>query len=331
MSFLLPIVDPESPAHIICDYISLKRKAATVSSPPTAPDFIPTMLSVVTPHPLDSTIKFNEETHTYYIQFATNSNFDSSGIVSVSGIVHQYFHDFEADLIIARMQKSRAWSRSKYFGMSSSEIKTQWEHNGAVASAAGTAFHFLVECFFNGWEGLRSDVYASSVPVQQFLVWHDQEFVAQGLEPFRTELRFRSDVTLKMCGTADLVAIRTDHPLPQDCMGVLTLFLFDWKNSKEIKFDSPWAKGKRCCAHLPDVNASHYYCQQNLYTWFIETYYNCWTWKGQRYTSVKVARMQLVVCHANHGQKALVVEVPRWDETVVHMIDDRRKKLLMQP
>ena len=67
---------------------------------------------IINAHPRDVRIQFDEEPHIYYVD----------GIPcawSVTGLVHKFCGEFDADETIARMQKGRNWPRAKYASHSS--------------------------------------------------------------------------------------------------------------------------------------------------------------------------------------------------------------------
>jgi hypothetical protein len=300
---------------------------------PPPEGFEPNFLASLNSHPLDATVKFDEESHTYWIQFVRPDGlkeFQSSKVVSVSGFVHhQYFGEFDADAIITKMTSSKKWGKSKYNGMTPEEIKDLWTANGNAASAAGTAFHFIAECLANGYTGIPNNpVYMARPEIRQLLKFWKEEVIDKGFVPFRTELRYRSDASLRLCGTSDLLLIKADHPPPKDTDGVLTLHCADWKNSKSIKFSNYFQKGTGICSGLDDCNFSHYLLQQNAYKFLHETFYPEWTWRNQKYTSVNIATMRLVVCHANYGDSALLVDIPDTQDLIRAMVAERREALL---
>ena len=47
------------------------------------------------------------------------------------------------------MMASKNWEKSKYFGMTKSEIKKQWKDNGSEAALLGTTMHYLFEYHYN--------------------------------------------------------------------------------------------------------------------------------------------------------------------------------------
>jgi hypothetical protein len=290
----------------------------------SVPSYVPNVLAEHTPHPLDCTITFEEQEHKYGVKYNGDTTFTYNHVLSVSGFIHDFFHTFDTDKIISNMMKRRNWSSSPYFGMTSESIKQLWHTNGQDASAAGTAFHAVVECICNGW--IVPETYQPNKALEQWINWKKNVFDKAGMLPFRTELRMRADIDTYLVGTADLIAIHKDHAGPESTGGVLTLHIRDWKNSREIKripFNK--AMGKSVLSHLVDTNYEHYALQQNLYKWLLETYYTHWTWNNKEYTSCKVETIQLIVCHENHGDETLVVDVPCRMPEIHKMVDERRK------
>jgi hypothetical protein len=133
---------------------------------------------------------------------------------------------------------------------------------------------------------------------------------------------------LKLTGTADLLAIDEDHPLPSECDGVLSLHLIDWKFSKAIHFDNTYEQGYGVCQDLPNCNFSAYALQQNIYQWMLETYYPTWTWKGHLYTSVRIVSKHLAIFHRNHSRQGYHLALPDMQERIQSMMDVRRDQII---
>lgn len=292
-----------------------------------APPFDPRYLAEQTPHALDAAVTFEEDTHTYAVQYTRDGPFCEAGIVSTSGFVHSFFGHFDPDKVIPKMRRGRTFASSIYAGMTNLEIKTLWEANGARASARGTMLHFLLECHMNGFD-LANSLYAGLEDVQAYFRWRKEYFEPAGLVPFRTELRFSTGPDLRLTGTADLLAIRDDHPPPCETGGVLSLHLIDWKFSRGVKYENKYGSGVGPCANLPDCNGSHYGLQQNIYRWFIETYHHVWNWRGYHYTSVKIVDMRLAIFHRNHGDSGLLVVLEDQSAIVQSMLEVRRLQIL---
>ena len=289
-------------------------------------DFDPRKLSLETPHPLDAAVTFDEPTHTYAVQYRTNGPFCGEGIVSTSGFVHEFFEHFDPDTVIPQMRRGKNFASSPYASMTNSDIKELWAANGARASARGTLLHFLLECHLNGFD-LAASPYAGLEDIQAYFRWRQSYFEPAGLVPFRTELRFSTGPELRLTGTADLIAIRDDHPPPSETGGLLSLHLIDWKFSKGVRQENAYRNGTGPCTVLPDCNGSHYALQQNLYRWFLETYHQRWTWRGHQYTSVKIVDMRLAIFHRNHGDSGLCVAIEDRSRIVTAMLDLRREQI----
>jgi hypothetical protein len=313
--------------HDYC--VSTKKTTPPLVIPVALPEvaaFTPSHLSLATPYDLDETVRFHEENHTYFVRYPDMEHHSSTGVISVSSLWKGYFADFNAEEIITNMMASSNWKNSVYFGMSRIEIIDLWETNRAASSLAGKRYHLAVECFLNGWAGIHQPPYSTSIAIQQFLMYWDKVVKANFI-PFRTELKYRSSKPYLLCGTADLLLVRKDHPVPEECGGVLSLHLRDHKNSKKINFSSYGKKtGHGCCSHLEDCNFIHYALQQNIYKYMHEKWYQKCTWQGREYSHVKIESMQLLVAHENYPELQ-VIEIPIMTETVEEMFEDRKKSL----
>jgi hypothetical protein len=252
------------------------------------PDFDPVFLSAKNPHPLDMTIKFMEDSHTYYVKFHTG-NFSCEHVLSTSGFVGNYFSHFDPETIVKKMGNHTRIR--KYKGMTNDQIKTVWRENGEQASKIGTNFHFLLESFYNGMDLKPYDKYGV---VQQFRRWHEKHVVPQKLIPFRSEQRMRTDLNTRLTGTADMLFAL---PVQDHTSGVLKLVMRDWKFSKEIKFSSSFPGTYGCCSHLDNCNFNKYLLQQNVYKYILEKFYTNWKYQGHIYKRVEVVDMALAVFH----------------------------------
>jgi len=307
----------------------------------------PVYLAEQTPHPKDASIQFEEDTHTYYVNYHMDDGklpdeFLTEGHISASGLIHQYFEEFQPDKAIDLMRRGRNWnSANKYYGLTDEEIKTGWEKNGKRCAAEGTWYHGLLErdmngVYLDGSQGLRDSAFGHLPPVQQYLHWKETYFTPN-LEAFRTELRMRGGIGLRLTGTADLIAIRRNHPPPDQCGGVLELHIIDWKFSKEIKQTNKWANhrsgkgyGVGLCRDLLDTNFSHYCLQQCLYKRLLETYFPNWVWRGRQYSSVKVVSMKLAVFHENHAPHGLILDVEDVGFFIDKIIQERSEAVALK-
>lgn len=304
----------------------------------------PSHLADATPHPRDPSIRFEEKTHTYFVNYhqddAKNPDeFCHQGHLSASGIIHRYFKDFDADEAIRCMRLGRKWGSSHpLYGKRDDEIKQFWEENRVRCADEGTWYHGLLERDLNGttlggFPSLAESPFAQLEAVQQYLKWKRECFDPY-FEAFRTEHRMRGDIGLLLTGTLDLCAVRRGHPPPEQCDGVLTLNIFDWKFSQNIKTFDPYANavtgkgyGVDLCSDLQDTNFSHYCLQQSLYKYMLETFYPEWTWKGMKYTSVRVESMHLAVFHENHAPSGKILEVEDLRGHIEQILAARRKEV----
>ena len=63
-------------------------------------------------------------------------------------------------------------------------------------------------------------------------------------------------------------------------------WIYDWKRSKQFRFDNRWQHGNGVLSHLDDCNIVHYSMQLNMYKYILEKHYD-----------VKIAGMCLGCCH----------------------------------
>ena len=95
-------------------------------------------LAIKNRHPRDNNIHFDEPTHIYTV------NGSSRHFVSVTGLHHHLFSEFDADKVIRNMMKKSNWPENKWYYLKTAEaIKAKWRENGREASEAGTAMHLL--------------------------------------------------------------------------------------------------------------------------------------------------------------------------------------------
>ena len=253
---------------------------------------IPTYLAEKNAHNRDSHIKFDEGPHIYHID--GDSNF-----TSVTTWNHSHFEKFNADAIIKNMMKGKNWKKSKYYGMTAEQIKSQWSENGKNASEAGTKMHYDIECFYNNMK-----VKNPSVEYDYFLRFHKQHI---NLEPYRTEWMIYNK-ELKLAGSIDMIFKNEDG----------SLSIYDWKRCKNIKKDNPWQSAKtECIEHLPDTNFWHYSLQLNTYKAMLESKYD-----------VKVKDLYLVCLHPeNKSNTYEKIKVPILKKEIKSLFELRKSQL----
>jgi ATP-dependent exoDNAse (exonuclease V) beta subunit len=239
------------------------------------------LLSKKNSHHRDTQILFKEENHEYIVTGL------ESKPVSVTTLIHRYFPEFDADIIITKMMSSNKWSQSKYFGRTRESIKEEWEKTGSEAAKSGTLMHKSIEQYLNGETVDNPDTKEFSMFMN---FWQDITRIYPTLHPYRTEWLVY-DENIKIAGSIDCVL--------EDGNG--NLVLIDWKRSKEIKMDNHYEKGKFPFNQYDNCNYSHYTLQLNFYRHILETKYN-----------KNVIFMMLVILHPNQSSY-ICHSIPRID------------------
>lgn len=224
-----------------------------------------TYLQEKNPHPRDKDVTFYDPTHTYTVSYTDPSGNKcvDAGFTSVTTWNHSHFGVFDPDLIIKKMMNSPKWPKNKYYGMTSEEIKSQWETNRDTAARAGTLMHYDIECYYN-----NVPVKNDSIEYKWFLDFEADRTKEHGgfapeLKPYRTEM-IVYDEELRLVGSVDMIFEAPDGSLQ----------IYDWKRCREIKKVNPWQSSHvECINHLPDSNYWHYTLQLNTYKAIIERKY----------------------------------------------------------
>ncbi|CAE8658603.1 unnamed protein product [Polarella glacialis] len=269
-------------------------KSQTIPEPPV--DFVHGIIPAVEGsllknmhlHIRDNALTFEPVAHKYFINGVPT-------IGSVTGLLHDFVNEFNADTAIQMMRRSRNWPRAEYLQdglpMTDEQIKSKWEHNRVDAANQGTYMHLTFELYLNRWT-----ISNYSVEMNIFLKYLS---TLDGLTAYRTEWMIYGE-DLNLAGSIDFVATRSDG----------ALVLFDWKRTKELhtKYSNRFQSMTGPLSHLADCAGMHYRLQLNVYRYILEKYY------GQ-----KVHSMFVVGCHpAYASSQAFVDEVPILeDETTI--------------
>lgn len=241
----------------------------------------------------DLRIDFIEATHQYKIDGKLDPK-----LVSVTQFIHLFFEKFDAHSVIDKMMASEKWSESKYFGMTKNEIIDQWDKVCTEASEAGTRLHSSIEEFYTRGEKMGDE----STEFGYFINFH-KKF---NLECYKAEWRIFDD-RLKIAGSIDMAFVD-----PNDRSNIL---IYDWKRSKEIKFENRYQRGLEPISHIEDCNFWHYALQLNLYKRIIESNYK-----------LKVNGMAIVVFHPVNDDFVLV-DIPDLQDDIDLLVDYRLKSL----
>ena len=252
-----------------------------------------TCLALINPHIRDKQIKFDEPSHTYTVN---NSN---DKYTSVTTWVHSLFPEFNADLIIEKMQTSKNWPKSKYYNMSKQDIIKLWDKNKTETANAGTKLHNDIEDYYNGIQ-----VENNSLDYQQFLDFAKNNL---NLRPYRTEWTI-FDEPLKLAGSIDMVFKDSDTD---------ELYIYDWKRTKKIwysKINQDYAIPE-CIQHIPSTNYWHYTFQLNVYKAILERNYD-----------IKISKLKLV-CFYPEQYKYKQHNVNIMDKEIQDLIESRLSEL----
>lgn len=263
-------------------------------------------------HPIpvfDDHIRFDDVSHTY-----TVNDYVYRG--SVTGFIHAFFGEFDANAVVERIVKSGRWRNDrqyKYYQRSKESILDEWSQNGSDAREHGTDMHAAIECRLNGIYDPAHEAFRTFEYALFCTFWKDH--VDNKLEPFRTELSIFDD-EFELAGQIDGVFRKANRAA--DGSEDHLVYLYDWKRAKEIKFEAFRATevGKGPLAHLADCNGWHYAIQLSVYRWILE-----------RHTPYRVVESCLARFHPSSMKYERIV-VPYLEAEVKAMAEVRRKKLL---
>jgi hypothetical protein len=232
------------------------------------------VLSELNPHERDANIQFFEKGHKYSILSDPKSTY-----TSVTTWNHTHFPQFDADDVISSMMKGKGWKEGhRYWGLTTDQIKAQWNSNKNLVADSGTNLHFEIECFMNN--NKISGMYTNRDLYEKYMEMYASTHASRPLEwqyfinfikdhpelkPYRTEwLIYEEDV--KIAGSIDMVFENPDG----------TLSIYDWKRSKNITRINNYNKFAihPIICELPDANFWHYAMQLNTYKFILESKYN---------------------------------------------------------
>ena len=185
---------------------------------------------------------------------------DNMEWLSVTSLISNFKQPFEADKIAERSAKNK---KSKWYGMTPTEIKEAWKAEANRATTLGTWYHNQREgdiCSFQTMERHGSTVPIFK-PIEKDGVKHSPEQkLSEGVYPEHM-------VYLKsagICGQSDLVEVVN---------GVV--HITDYKTNKEIKVEgyTNWEgitqKLAPPVSHLDDCHLNHYALQLSMYLYII--------------------------------------------------------------
>jgi hypothetical protein len=200
-----------------------------------------------------SILKFTAHDHKYVSE-------DDINWLSVTSFIGNFKQPFEADKIAKKCSTNK---KSKWYGMTPSEIKDAWKAEANRATTLGTWYHNQREadiCEIGNMERHGATVPVFK-PIEKDGIKHSPEQkLKDGIYPeHMVYLRSAS-----ICGQSDLVEVVN---------GVV--HITDYKTNKEIKVEgfTNWEGVSQKMAppvnHLDDCNLNHYALQLSLYMFII--------------------------------------------------------------
>lgn len=249
-------------------------------------------------HDRDRNVEFEEGPHIYTI-----SGHPRGESTSVTTWIHKHFSDFNAEEVATRIVNSARWKNDpnyKYYQISKENMIEMWKKNGETSSISGTKLHNDIEKYFNEME-----VDNDSIEYKYFLKFRED---FKELKPFRTEWMVYHE-ELKLVGSIDMIYEDNDGKL----------YIYDWKRSKEITYDSQYNKYAKtpCISHLPDTNFWHYSLQLNTYRRIIQEKYG-----------KEVIGLYLVRFHPDDAYKTYErIKVEIMNDVMDNLFELRKKEL----
>ena len=197
------------------------------------------------------TITFTEADHKY-----ETPDFDD--FVSSSGIIHQFFPEFDSEAISERIAAKR--------GKTPLQLRNEWKANADAACDYGTRCHEVAEYIFTD---RLSELHTPRNPKEQntfAVAWNAVQMLKEQYQSIGCELIVFSE-RLRVCGTLDLLMY---DPATN------TVLILDWKTNREIKQSAfKGEKGFAPIQHLENCNYHHYSLQLSIYEFLMrhEGYY----------------------------------------------------------
>lgn len=200
-----------------------------------------------------SILQFTAHNHKYTSQ-------DDINWLSVTSLISNFKQPFDADKIAGRVAKSK---KSKWYGMTPTEIKEAWKAEALRATTLGTWYHNQRESDICGLDNMER--YGTTVPVIKPIeiegIKHSSsQKLSNGVYPEHM-------VYLKsagICGQSDLVEVIDGK-----------VHITDYKTNKEIKVEgfTNWEgisqKMSSPVSHLDDCHLNHYALQLSMYLFII--------------------------------------------------------------
>ena len=200
-----------------------------------------------------SILKFTAHDHKYVSD-------DDVSWLSVTSFIGNFKQPFEADRIAEKCSKTK---KSKWYGMTPSEIKDAWKAEALRATTLGTWYHNQRETDICGLHDMER--HGVTVPVftpieKEGIKYSPEQKLKEGIYPEHMVYLRSAGV----CGQSDLVEVVDGK-----------VHITDYKTNKEIKVEgfTNWEgktqKMSPPVSHLDDCNLNHYALQLSLYMFII--------------------------------------------------------------
>ena len=229
-------------------------------------------LSKLNIHKRDKRIEFYAENHTYVID---KSKYD---FISATTFIKKFFTPFDADSFIQNLIDTNTFYK-RYPNNTPENLKKEWNDIGSNASKLGTLLHESIEYFYNE-EHKESDITISKEWGLFTEFYQDHSH----LIPYRTEWYVFTE-RFKIAGSIDMVFKDKEDKY----------YIYDWKRSKQIKFNNKYQNAKNPISHIEDCNYYHYSLQLNLYKYILKHCYH-----------INIYGMYLVILHPNNETYKLI-------------------------
>lgn len=199
-------------------------------------------------------VKFIADNHSY-------ESIENEGIewISVTSLVGNFKEPFDADGMAEKVSKNR---KSKWFGMTPTEIKNAWKNEAKRSTDLGTWYHNQREADITSHNTIVMD--GVDLPIISPIYDGDVKIAPE--QRLKDGIYPEHFVYLKsagICGQSDLVEVVNGY-----------VNITDYKTNKEIKKEGfkSWDGTKKMLApfrHLDDCNLMHYTIQLSMYMYII--------------------------------------------------------------
>tara|TARA_R110000868_G_scaffold91276_2_gene253180 strand:+ start:1003 stop:1818 length:816 start_codon:yes stop_codon:yes gene_type:complete len=199
---------------------------------------------------------FKEEGHAYS---STDPN-EQINWTSVTALVGKFKEPFDTDAVAAKCIKNK---KSKWYGLSSEDVKKIWKNENLRATSLGTFYHNQREEDLMSFDTITKE--GIVLPIIPPIIQGDIKIApTQKLLPGVYPEHFVYLKSAKICGQADYVEVVNS-----------LINIMDYKTNKEIKskgfknWEGQIKKLLGPVAHVEDCNLQHYTLQMSIYMYIM--------------------------------------------------------------